>query len=384
MSIFNFKSKNKNKDPTKFQPFYGNDYVNTYHNVDDCISKNDTLQSIIYTIANNCSKFQMKHTRNGKFDTRVDIKKILKRPNELMGMSDFIQKMVFSRELYNNAFAYLKRDEIGNIVAMYHVEFSSVEMLKSKNNEIFIKFTYKNGENEIFNYKDVIHLRKHFYNNDFFGSQYNTKLNNLLNIHENIDNATNKSLQNTGVVKWLMQFKTALQDTDAKKQVDAFNENYLNVNNNSSGVITADPRYDMKQIESKEYYPNKSVYENAENRIYSFFNVNKKIVQSDYTESEYNAFYENVLEPILKQLSEEMTYKFFTETELGYSNEIIINPNLLQFATLDKRNEIVNTLTQVPNAITVNEVRGIFYLDKVENGDNFANRADRVIKDDTK
>ncbi len=83
----------------------------------------------------------------------------------------------------------------------------------------------------------------------------------------------------------------------------------------------------------------------------------------------------------MTQLSEELTYKLFTKTELDYSNEIVINPNMLQFATLSKRKDIANTLSQITDLVTVNELREMFYLPPKEGGDKYANRKDRMVGD---
>lgn len=372
---------NKNKDPTTTTALFdSNGGSRTLYSVNEYLNKNDTVQSIVYTIANNCSKFELKHKRIKEYSPRIDIKRTLRRPNEMMGISDFIQRMVINRELYNNAFAVIKRTELGQIIGIYPINFQSAEMLTNKSGDIFIRFKFVNGDSEIINYKDLIHLRKHYYDNDFFGQQYSDKLASLLDIHENLDNAISESLKGFSIKRWLLKSTAVIPEPDVKNMADKIETLYIN--NRETSVVAVDPRVNLEQIQQNEYKPNESVYNNAEKRIYSFFNINEKIIKSDYTEEEYNAFYENAIEPIMKQLVEEMTYKLFTLTELDYGNEIIINPNMLQFASLNKRNEIVKTITQIPNLITINEVREIFYMDNIEGGEEFANRSDRTISTD--
>ncbi len=377
----------RSRDPTQdndlFKLYGLNNYDNTFTSLANCVQNNDTLESIVYTIANHCSKFEFMHKRNDDTNFRSDIKKVLKRPNDLMSRADFIQKIVMNRELFNNAFIVINKDEFGKIISLNPIQITNTrfEMLKDKNENIYIKFIFANGNSKTVRYKDVIHLRKHYSNDDFFGSKENSKLLNLLNIHESIDSATIKSLKNFNIIKWLMKFASALKKEDIDKQVKNFSSEYLDSNNNETGIIISDPRFEMERVKQEQYNPNSEIYKNAEDRIYAYFNINKKIIQSNYNETEYSAFYESVIEPIMAQLAEEMTYKLFTQTELDYNNEIVINPNMLQFASLDKRRSVASTLSQMSNTMTINEIRAMFYYPPIEGGESFANRRDRVIEE---
>ena len=68
--------------------------------------------------------------------------------------------------------------------------------------------------------------------------------------------------------------------------------------------------------------------------LYRYYNVNENILMSKFTETEWNAFYESVIEPIALQLSLEFTFKLLTERERGFGNKIIFTSNRLQYATL--------------------------------------------------
>lgn len=55
--------------------------------------------------------------------------------------------------------------------------------------------------------------------------------------------------------------------------------------------------------------------------LYRYYNVNENILMSKFTETEWNAFYESVIEPIALQLSLEFTFKLLTERERGFGNK---------------------------------------------------------------
>ena len=89
---------------------------------------------------------------------------------------------------------------------------------------------------------------------------------------------------------------------------------------------------------------------------------------SKFTEAEWNAFYESVIEPIALQLSLEFTFKLLTERERGFGNKIIFTSNRLQYATLQTRATIGSTLYD-RGIITINEYRELMYYEPIEDGD---------------
>ena len=103
-----------------------------------------------------------------------------------------------------------------------------------------------------------------------------------------------------------------------------------------------------------------------DDKILSYFGVSENILQSKYTEDEWNAFYESVLEPIGLQMSLEFTNKIFTPTEKNFGNEIIFESNRLQYASNKTKIEV---LRYANNIMTINELREIFNLSPREDGD---------------
>ena len=105
-----------------------------------------------------------------------------------------------------------------------------------------------------------------------------------------------------------------------------------------------------------------------DNKVLSYFGLNENILQSKYTEDEWNAFYESVLEPIGLQMSLEFTNKLFTPTEKEFGNEIIFESNRLQYASNKTK---IDLIRYADNIITINEQRELFNLAPIEGGDKF-------------
>ena len=109
-------------------------------------------------------------------------------------------------------------------------------------------------------------------------------------------------------------------------------------------------------------------------RIYSFFNTNEKIVNSSYTEDEWNSYFEAVIEPLAIQMSNEYTRKLFSRKERSYGNKIYFEASNLQCASLSTKLNLVSMVDR--GALTPNEWRSTFNLSPIEGGDTPIRRLD--------
>ena len=106
------------------------------------------------------------------------------------------------------------------------------------------------------------------------------------------------------------------------------------------------------------------------------FNTNNHIVQSDFTENQWIAYYETQIEPILMQLSDGFTKAFFSRRERALGNSIMFESNNLQFASMQTKLQMVGWLDR--GVMTINEYRMIALgLEPVEGGD------ERLLRKDT-
>jgi hypothetical protein len=86
-----------------------------------------------------------------------------------------------------------------------------------------------------------------------------------------------------------------------------------------------------------------------------------------YSEDEWNAFYESVIEPIAIRLGLELTRKVFTKNELAFGNRIVFEANRLQYMSSTSK---INLLKEMmPFGIfDVDEGREIFNMAPLPNG----------------
>ena len=116
-------------------------------------------------------------------------------------------------------------------------------------------------------------------------------------------------------------------------------------------------------------------------RVYRYFGVSEKIINSTYSESEYDAFYESRIEPFLVALSLEFTYKIFTDRQIGFENEVWYESNRLQYASAKTKISMVQLVDR--GLMTPNEYRALFNMAPYEGGDEFVLRLDTAKTGDT-
>lgn len=301
------------------------------------------------------------------------IRFLLEEPNSFMTGQMLQEKVANQLALNNNAFILIIRDEFGYPCELYPIPCTLVET-KYDNNELYLKFYYSNGKYGTFPYTEIIHLRDDYNDNDIFGEEPGAALSDLMECVKTIDQGIVKAIKNSGVIRWLLKYTSQLRPEDLQKNVKEFADNYLSIESETFGVAGTDAKADAQRIEPKDYVPNALMTDKIVSRIYAFFNTNEKIVHSNYTEEEWNAYYEAVCEPIITQMSNEYTRRLFTRRERGFGNKIVFESSALIFANISTKLNFVQMVDR--GAMTPNEWRTLFNMAPVDGGDTPIRRLD--------
>ena len=345
------------------------------------IYDNDIVRSCLRPISTNLGKLNFKYVRNTSDGLKIikngQIYYLLKYPNAYMTMQKLLEKLVNQYEIEGNAYAYVKKDENNNPIAIFPLPARRVE-LKEYNDELYMKFTFSIGKHKTVPYCDVIHLRKDFNENDIFGTDSGLALQNIMKVLDTTDKGVIQAIKNSAVIKWMLKFKTALSQKDKDKEIKKFAESYLDVDNqDNKNVASTDPRYDAEQVKDNSFIPNEKQMDNYTKRLYSYFGVNEKIVNNSYSEDQWNAFYESKIEPIAREFTDQLTKILFTKHELECGNEIVFEPSSLQFASMSTKLSLVQMVDR--NSMLPNEWRKVMNLGPIENGDKPLRRLDTAV-----
>lgn len=347
-----------------------NGYMPVFSMVADAYDS-DVVRSAVDAIARNCAKLKPKHIRrvNGNISyTNSNIEYLLGvRPNPYMDAYTFWYKVITQKYMQNNSYVFVDWDVNGQAKGFYPINASQAEFVEAEG-QIFMQFSFLGGYKVTLPYEDIIHLRRFFYKNDLYGETNNAALMPTLELihttNQGIINAVKSSANLRGLLKFT---QTMLKPEEIKRHRDAFVEDYLNISNNG-GIAATDSKAEYVPLTNDPKITDAKQMELIEDKVYKYFNVSPAIVKSDYTEEQWNAFYESVIEPNAIELSLEFTAKVFTQRERGVGNEIIFEANRLQYASNATKLNLI-TVMMDRGLLSMNEAREIFNLAPILDGD---------------
>jgi len=332
---------------------------------------NDVYREAVDAIARNAGKLKGSHVITYKDSNKAEgdskINRLLQvRPNAYMSAYDFLYKLVTHLYLYNNSFAYLDRDDRGNLKGIYPVTANNVNMLSDAAGNIYCSFILKSGKEVLLPYADIIHLRRYFNDNDLLGAD-NAAIMPGIELAQTQNEGIINGIKAGASIRGILSFTQLLSADKLKAEKEAFVNDYLSMDN-GAGVVATDQKMTYTPIESKPVILNADQAKEVKNKIYNYLGVTEAIVNSSYDEDQYSAFYESVLEPIATALSQEFTAKLFNEREQAYGNSVIFEAGRLQFTSNKTKVSLIAQLMPM-GLLTINQALEILNLPSVTDGD---------------
>lgn len=369
-TIFNVKPTNE--DSTKYtNAQLINSYTNFITNYNAEIYNDLSVRSCVDTIARHVAKLKPVHIiqdENGRNAQKSSINNLLaNRPNIYMSTSDFLYKVASQLLYYGNAFVYIQKDNKQNINGFYPIDFTSCE-LKEYDNNLYLKFNFNNAKNIVIPYTDIIHIRRNYSTHDLLGQDaYKPLLETLTNLSKSRQSISNK-VENGGKISGILKLSGMVSQSEWKTKAELFADWFKSSTSKSGGVATIDSTADFIPVSTKAESAEEAQLKYLQSEVYSYFGINEAIVNGSYNETEWQAFYESIIEGIKIQLSQEFTAKVFTEKEKEYGNIIDFNSNRLTYASTTNKVNMVKELGAL-GLLTTNEARELFDLPPVEDGD---------------
>lgn len=363
--------------PERTQMQFVQQYANNLYVYDGKIYKSDIVRSCIRPKIKAIGKTVPQHireTQDGEKQIFPDVymRFLLQEPNQLMNWQQYAEKMEAQLILNKNAFALIQRDENGIPVALFPITPVTVRAEYDNDGTLIIHFWMRNGKEWRFYYSDLIHLRDDYNENDIFGTPSWDALAEVMEVVGQADHGLINAVKNSGIIRWLLIFKQSLRPEDIKEKSKDFAEAFLQ--EGGTGVAGTDAKAEAKQIEQKDYVPAAEVTAAAVARIFKFFNVNEKIVDSSYSENDWISYYEAQVEPDIIQFAEQHTRKIFTRRQRAFGNRIEIQTAGLQYAAMSTKLNFKDMVDR--GAMTPNEWRGTMGLGPIEGGDKPIRRLD--------
>lgn len=357
--------KKENKKGLSYAPTM-NGNLPFYAPFGDSIYASDIIVQSIRCKANEFKKLDPRHIRttDGAAASITDssVAKVLKRPNAYMTTADFLEKITILLELNKNVFIYpqfyVSNGNEKIYTALYPLKPSFVEYMSNDKGDLYINMRFANGYETILPASDIVHWRKDYGVNDYFGGGMfggddNTGLMTMLKRYDQLTQSIAKALEVSCSVNGIMKVNTYLDDDAKIAERQKFEQQ---INENKSGILFTDlsaeyvkiPR-DVKLVDGETL---KFFYET----ILRANGTSLAILNGDYTKAQKEAYYEHALEADIKSLGQAMTRIMFSDRELSFGNEIVLYPNDINFMSME--NKIAALQTGLPAGIfTKDEAR---------------------------
>lgn len=332
---------------------------------------NDIYREAVDAIARNAAKLKGSHvltfSDHSRAEGRCTINRLLQvEPNEFMTAYDFLYKLTTHYYLYNNAFAYIKRDRKGQVVAIYPIRVTQADFMADPTGALYVKFTFVNGKSYLLPYADIIHLRRHYNSNDLLGDN-NEAINPALELAHTQNEGIVNGIKTGVTLRGILHFTQIMAPEVLEENKARFMADYLTLEN-SGGVVATDQTAEYTPIESKPVIIDAAQMAETKSKIYNYLGISEPIVNSSYNDDQWAAFYESVLEPLALQMGLEFTRKMFSAREKAFGNSIIFESGRLQFISNQNKISLLKEIMPM-GLLTVNQALEVLNLPSVPDGE---------------
>ena len=326
----------------------------------------DVVQQAVYSIVTELKKLDPVHVKTSGSDLAPVlgvVQNVLDAPNALMTTSDFIEKVAWNLLLNSNSWVYPIFDG-STLKALYPLQPSLVEFDTNYNGkgEVWVRFTFPNGNYIDLPYENVIHVRYKFAFSEFMGGNEQGHLESApllktLELNEQLLRGLAKSLNMQSTVTGVVKLK---QMHNYEDQLAAVKEFEQKLQANESGMLPVDISADYMPINKQVQLLDATTLEFIDKKILRTWGVSIPIVNGDYTKEQYEAFYQKTLEPIIKSIGQAFTKGIFTRhAAQGFNNKIVFYAKELIFMTTDQKINFFRDLKDLGGCY-VNEYRTAF------------------------
>ena len=369
MGLIDFVNKFKKQKENKKYAAMLNGWAPIFSQFGNDIYASDVVQQAISCIVTEMKKLNPQHIRETSGD-QIPIadsitQRLLSQPNERMTTSDFLEKVFWQLFLNFNSFiipTYTKNpDGTKKYTGFYPIQPTNVTFLQDLSGKLFVKFSFLNGYETTLRYSDVIHIKYRFSVNEFMGGDEsgqpdNQALLKTLDLNNTLLQGVSKALKSSFAINGVIKYNT-LMDDGAMEENIAKIESHLR--NNESGFLPMDIKGEFIPFQNKIELVDATTLKFIDEKILRHFGVPLSILTGDYTKSQYEAFYQKTLEPLIINISQAFTMNLFTDREKSFGNKIVFYPHELIFMDTSQKIELFDLLVDSASCYQ-NELRTAF------------------------
>lgn len=328
------------------------------------IYASDVVQQACSRIVQEVVKLTPRHLRKAGADPvpiKGRIQAVLEAPNAVMTTADMLERIAWAYLITYNAWVIPARDSAGRLTALWPITPTRVTFIEDAGGRLAVTLEFADGTETTVFYSDVIHIRSHYYANDYMGGDVNGMPDNAailetLELNDTLTQGVAKALKTSYAVNGVVKYNTMLDEGIMEANIKNLEERLAN---NESGIMPLDIKGEYIPITRDIRVVDKDTLEFIDGKILRHFGVSLPILTGDYTPEQLAAFYQQTIEPFIVKLSQAFTKGLFSPTEIGRKNAIEFYPEELIFMSTAQKLEMVRLLGDTGD-LYANEKRRIF------------------------
>ena len=337
-------------------------YTPVFTSYDGGVYEMELTRSCIHTFAQHCSKLQPAINGADPFK----LKPVLEwKPNLFHTCPQFLYKAATIYKSQNTVFIIPVLDEWDRIIGYYPAAPNQTE-IRELAGEPYLVYTFGTGEKAAVELARVGIVSQYLYTSDILGES-NAALEPTMQLLSTQNQGIAEGIKNSASYRFMATIANFTKGKDLAKARDEWVENNMGAGN--GGLALFPNTYtNVQQIQSAAKVVDAEQMKLIENRVYTYFGSNEKILLNQASGDDWAAYYEGQIEPFALQLSQAMTCMTYTASLRARKNAIVWTANRLQYMTNADKLQVSSQMFD-RGVLSINDIMDIWQLPHVDDGD---------------
>ena len=340
-------------------------YSPVFHSWNGALYESELVRSAIDARARHIAKLKVEVIGSARPSLATKLKV---RPNSFQTWYQFMYRLSTILDMHNTAFIVPVVDKYGDTVGMFPVLPTKCEILQTKDGTPVLRYEFADRKTGACYMSECGIMTKFQYKSDFFGER-NTALNPTMDLIDMQGQGIKEAIKNGATYRFMARTNNFTKTEDLKKERQRFSDENFSKEAGAGGLLLFPNTYsDIQQIKTSPYTINPEERKMIQDNVYNLYAVNEDIIQSKAIGDKWNSFYESVVETFAIQFSEVTTGMFFSDREQAYGAKLVATSNRLQYMSNSDKLKVSAQMAD-RGLMTINEIRDIWNLPPVEDGD---------------
>lgn len=333
---------------------------------------NDVYMSCANAHARHASKFTpevYRYDQPSEDPAKMYLNRIISlRPNPVTSAAVFWERVANLYYQENNVFIFLEWDFTNYKEPLKHMwildhQENAIEIKVTEAGQVYLKFNL-NGNPYYTGMENIVHIARNSGANIL--GEGNAAIRKVLEIISTNYEGIDQAIRTSAFIRFIVQSSTLLNEEVRKSRAKEFADAYLG--KSSSGVVYLDSATNIVPITPNNKYANEGEMKVFENKIFNYMGISEEILKGKFDENQWQSYYDSSLEPLANKISQELTYKIFTEKELSFGNKISIVADKLDSASLKTKISVAGIIQKLPT-YKPNDINRLLGMPVTENGE---------------